>query len=424
VDIEIYMYDYDGEDGIYSLMIISGSEDGDVDVTYDLSNATWTGEDDHLQDRNGLGHTSGFEGYDDDTWTAFYFMGDIWFDIYQTDKDDDRIPFLQEVALKNADPELNDFSRWTPDLDPWVADYDTDSDGMDDWWEIRYGLDREDPNDATLDKDKDHHDTLTEFQLGSNPILFEVNLLVSMNWDAPDSYIDRFRRGMMGASKFLFDATDGYMYFRYIEIFDKVNDYDPPFWDKADIRVYQGSDQGFEAHIGGYYNGPESNCIKVPEFYDWGNDGTLEYPENELYYKAIIHEWGHYGLTCWDEYKDANGNYYPWRTDDPKVTEGPDSVMHAEYRWSELTTEVTYQNWVSPNGITTEHRFRTGGESCWETFFWLYRDLIWFDLDDDNHRDVAYDTSYEAKVGPEIYGNDYAGYCKFLDDFARDEIGA
>jgi hypothetical protein len=46
---------------------------------------------------------------------------------------------------------------------------DYDHDGMPDYWEIRYGLDPDDPADADLDADKDGYANLQEYQDGTDP---------------------------------------------------------------------------------------------------------------------------------------------------------------------------------------------------------------------------------------------------------------
>jgi len=46
---------------------------------------------------------------------------------------------------------------------------DTDGDGMNDWWEDKYGLNKDDPSDADEDLDGDGYTNLQEFNLQSDP---------------------------------------------------------------------------------------------------------------------------------------------------------------------------------------------------------------------------------------------------------------
>jgi hypothetical protein len=46
---------------------------------------------------------------------------------------------------------------------------DTDNDGMPDWWEEKYGLNPEDPTDATEDTDGDSYTNSKEYEIGTNP---------------------------------------------------------------------------------------------------------------------------------------------------------------------------------------------------------------------------------------------------------------
>jgi len=52
---------------------------------------------------------------------------------------------------------------------------DADGDGMDDVWEVEYGLDPADPSDAVLDGDADTLTNLQEFDAGSNPNLSDTD---------------------------------------------------------------------------------------------------------------------------------------------------------------------------------------------------------------------------------------------------------
>jgi pectate lyase len=53
-----------------------------------------------------------------------------------------------------------------------VPPEDSDGDGMPDEWEIRYGLNPDDPSDGPLDKDGDGYTNLEEYLNGTDPTEF------------------------------------------------------------------------------------------------------------------------------------------------------------------------------------------------------------------------------------------------------------
>ena len=52
---------------------------------------------------------------------------------------------------------------------------DSDSDGLPDWWEKKYGLNTSDANDANLDADNDGATNLVEFQFDTNPFVEDTD---------------------------------------------------------------------------------------------------------------------------------------------------------------------------------------------------------------------------------------------------------
>ena len=58
---------------------------------------------------------------------------------------------------------------------------DTDGDGMGDVFEIRFGLNPNDPDDAGLDRDSDGITNLEEFRAGTNPHVNEAAVLQIIN---------------------------------------------------------------------------------------------------------------------------------------------------------------------------------------------------------------------------------------------------
>jgi len=100
-----------------------------IHLTYDYRTGRWTG-DDYLKDKDGYGH-----------YVGEYF--EVWFDLYQTDYDEDGIPYWTEVNVLHTDPMVDDSK-----LDP-------DNDGIPTAWEWKWGYDPHVWDDhANLDPDK------------------------------------------------------------------------------------------------------------------------------------------------------------------------------------------------------------------------------------------------------------------------------
>ena len=59
-----------------------------------------------------------------------------------------------------------------------LCDLDDDNDGMPDTWELQFGLNPLDANDALLDADGDGNNNLTEYQQGTNPIANNFSIQV------------------------------------------------------------------------------------------------------------------------------------------------------------------------------------------------------------------------------------------------------
>ncbi|PNX46178.1 MAG: hypothetical protein BV456_12590 [Thermoplasmata archaeon M8B2D] len=111
-----------------------------IDVTYDFRTGRWTG-DDYFLDDDGYGHFRG------DTF-------EVWFYIYQTDVDGDKIPYWTEVNVLGTDPLVDDSN-----LDP-------DNDGIPTAWEWYWGYDPFTWDDhENLDPDIDGIENIEEYQM-------------------------------------------------------------------------------------------------------------------------------------------------------------------------------------------------------------------------------------------------------------------
>ena len=71
------------------------------------------------------------------------------------------------------------FTQWQDfdgDLIDDAFDTDDDNDGIDDTWELEYGFNTLNADDADDDPDNDNHSNLHEFQQGTNPLVAEFNI--------------------------------------------------------------------------------------------------------------------------------------------------------------------------------------------------------------------------------------------------------
>ncbi len=162
----------------------------ELDISYDVRRGEWVGED-HLNDGNGYGHTSGFEdgNYEENDC-------EIWFDIYQLREgssflNPDRMTLWELINVYNLDPSRN------------YALIDNDGDGIPTSWEDKYGYDPLSYDDhKDLDPDKDGLDNIEEWMTSrwlsdpfSRDIFIEVdfmeigNLGITCNFPEKSRYL-------------------------------------------------------------------------------------------------------------------------------------------------------------------------------------------------------------------------------------------
>jgi hypothetical protein len=154
VDITIQLWDWN-EDG--DVLCDIGNEDKDVDIVYSVKTGHWTG-DDQINDLSGYGRLN---GCDDGSIYLRDLDCELWFDVYQNDYDNDRIPYWTEVNVFGTDPEINNSGE------------DDDGDDIPIEWEWRWDYDptiAEDHKnlDPELDSINNYEEYLTS-QWGSDP---------------------------------------------------------------------------------------------------------------------------------------------------------------------------------------------------------------------------------------------------------------
>jgi PKD repeat protein len=344
----------------------------EVDLKFDVKTGRWSG-DDWPNDPNGVGHTSGLE---DGSYNSNEGDCDIYFNIWLSDYDVDFLPYWVEIETGT---------------DPTEYNHDTDNDGVLDWFEFKYGLNWTDPSDAHEDPDSDHLDNKEEWIRETDPNLFEVNLWVSLNWDVSEGDLLDYADAIRGASDFIYDVTDGNMYFRCIFIYDKRKN-----WDNADIQIHKGTawNPGSSiwpcARVGGFDSG---GAITMPQKIAYG--GLIPLGCRRSYWiKTLAHESGHYIMYSGDEYCNWSDTEGDW-VDIPKKNRPP-TFMNNQEKYSEASTPATYKN----KKYQITNQWEENGESTWETFFSHFKNRIWFDFDGDGVRDTTFPSDYSTISGP------------------------
>ena len=169
-----------------------------------------------------------------------------------------------------------------------------------------------------------------------NNTLVLHNIVVSIEWDATDTYVQELVAGLRFASDALYDATNGQFAFGQIAVYDNAVN-----WDEADIRVGASNNIRPHATVGGvstsdladqivYQSVPfNPGYLKLGRY--WNGFGGREGKWNAYDgYMTIVHEWGHYGLFLYDEYfylKNGESKDSRCTEDDTEA-----SLMFRQYR--------------------------------------------------------------------------------------------
>jgi len=213
----------------------------------------------------------------------------------------------------------------------------------------------------------------------TNPLVL-FNLVVSIEWDATDTYLDEIFRAVRYASDYLYDLSDGQMVFGQVNIYDNG-----AYWGDADVQISTKNIVRPHAYIGGITSEDTSHVIRVGRGWDGnsGNQGPWDQPDG---YRTLAHEFGHYALYLYDEYFaytfDQDGNL---TGEVPAYCTGPEnrnpatdatnaSVMDYQYSTSELSARDVPGLWSDLCEQTAQ--WQLNGESAWETLARKYADTL------------------------------------------------
>ncbi len=204
------------------------------------------------------------------------------------------------------------------------------------------------------------------------------NLVVSVEWDAMDEYIEEIARAVQYASDYLYDLTDGQMAFSQVVIYDNGE-----YWTDADVQISTKNIVRPHAYVGGITSDDKSHVIRVGRGWDGhsGAQGPWDAPDG---YRTLAHEFGHYALHLYDEYFafifDHNGNLidevkaYCTMPKEllPEDDAASASVMYYQYKTSELSARDVPGMWSTLCEQTAQ--WQLNGESAWETLVRMYAD--------------------------------------------------
>lgn len=219
-------------------------------------------------------------------------------------------------------------------------------------------------------------DTLTS---GNQDIILNhtelrYNLLVSVEWEATDTYLwnleDNFRR----MSNYLYDVTDGQVRLDTVLIWDKNQ-----FSSEADVLILASNMEWPRAHAGGILrNGID--YLYMPRI--WMGDSTrarnhtdaaypLDLTNPSTDYRTKAHEFGHYALNFFDEYLfwHPDSNLYSSNNDlrclPPTIFRY--GFMDSQYEnGSEMSSELSGAFRYDLQSCRNTNQWRVHHKSCWE----------------------------------------------------------
>lgn len=201
---------------------------------------------------------------------------------------------------------------------------------------------------------------LQQLTVRKNNALLGFNLLASVRWDASASEMDAIKSRLERASQYIYNATDGQMFFERVELMD-----DTRGWRDADFQIYADRNLRANADMDGIANNPKVT--------GWRTYMRLARNDDADVY---AHEFGHYALNLNDEYQDNkpgvrctlkaqnDGSIYG-HSEGPGNPTRPGShascMMWHQWRTGKLCSHHP----DNPHNPDT----RQGSRSCWTTVF-------------------------------------------------------
>ena len=187
------------------------------------------------------------------------------------------------------------------------------------------------------------------------------NLLVSLQWDAEEDYLNGLQSSFRAMSNYLYDVSDGQIRLDTVMIFDNKE-----HWDEADMRIHANNIEWPRAVPSGIRSPDPGWTTFLPRKW-FGNPDDCRngsYQENPLVltdgldYRTKCHEFGHYGLGFYDEYLFVG-------TGDRCPSIQNYGFMDYQYEGNEWASEMSSSfRYLDPTCQNTEQYYYLGN-SCW-----------------------------------------------------------
>lgn len=177
------------------------------------------------------------------------------------------------------------------------------------------------------------------------PLLHNVSLSLSFEWDASVAEFQDMEGGLRRFSNLVYDYTDGQFTIGRFEIYNNQN-----HWSSVNIHVLNKSWYRANAQYGGIYYG---GIIQI------GRDAWGQQWNTGMGAVTLAHEFGHYGLFLPDEYVEAT--QVSLCNDNNAGT----CIMSDPYSYFEICTDESHD--AASTGIAA---------SCWSYIKYYYSDMV------------------------------------------------
>jgi hypothetical protein len=190
--------------------------------------------------------------------------------------------------------------------------------------------------------------------------LIGVHIVAVVEFDASSAYLDDLEQSLINASAFLYDVTDGQMLYEIIEIYDDVKN-----GAASDYVFLADNSVGPNASVGGIAK--STGRILFPPIR--GSNGSNQDADD-----TMIHEFGHYGLSLYDEYRKRDGSIWSSctlnrYTNNDATTRA--SIMDNEHNATELCSRADSAHM---HNTATAQDAMNNGETTWETVTRIFKD--------------------------------------------------